>query len=295
MQITLGQALAEAGMCCKAFAICVREAATIVADRHGWCLLEVGSSPMRHLSKLELDTKLVLSFLRDQTTYLWTRWRLQLVALWTDEVDARFIGARFIDPQVLRQHTAELGRYLIKLAMDVCPDDPRHDVKMTKAIRQLRCLMMQPNPPLDVSSWLADHVIPLVNKHMQLKSVDVPNARCVLHKLLGYLEPQVLRSHPKIFEWVQLIMKGNTSEGRLESTMWAAGLRAWNERCEAQGLKLGPGCDKGTRDTTLEVLLDPQVRGCFVRLSALGMPVDDDWWQCVGEDVFPAVYHRHGT
>ena len=120
-------------MCCKAFAICVREAATIVADRHGWCLLEVGSSPMRHLSKLELDTKLVLSFLRDQTTCWWTRWRIQLVDLWTDEVNARFIGALFIDPQVLRQHTAELGRYLIKLAMDVCPDDPMHDFKMTKS------------------------------------------------------------------------------------------------------------------------------------------------------------------
>eukprot|EP00964_Phaeocystis_antarctica_P046756 scaffold27036_cov63-Phaeocystis_antarctica.AAC.3 len=119
VQITLGQALAEAGMCCKAFAICVREAATIVADRHGWCLLEIGSSPMRHLSKLELDTKLALSFLRDQATCWWTRWRIQLVDLWTDEVDARFIGALFIDPQVLRQHTAELDRYLIKLAMDV--------------------------------------------------------------------------------------------------------------------------------------------------------------------------------
>merc|ERR1712194_356793 len=247
----------------------------------------------RHLSKLELDTKLVLSFLRDQTPYLWTRWRFQLVALWTDEVDARFIGARFIDPQVLRQHTAELGRYLIKLAMDVCPDDPHRDFKMSRCLMQLRCLMMQPNPPLDASSWLADHVIPLVDKYMQLKSVDVPHTRCALHRLLGYLEPQVLRSHPKIFEWVQLIMKENVyaREGRLESTMWAAGLRAWNERCEAQGLKLGPGCDKGTRDTTLEALLDPQVRGCFVRLSALGMPVDDDWWHCVGKDVFPAVYH----
>ena len=269
MQITLGQALAEAGMCCKAFAICVREAATIVADRHGWCLLEVGSSPMRHLSKLELDTKLVLSFLRDQTPYLWTRWRQDIVDLWTDEVDARFIGARFIDPQVLRQHTAELGRYLIKLAMDVCPDDPQVDFKMTKATRQLRCLMMQPNPPLDASSWLADHVIPLVNKHMQLKSVDVPNARCVLHKLLGYLEPQVLRSHPKIFEWVLLITKENAPEGRLES-MWDAGLRAWNERCEAQGLKLGPGCDKGTRDTTLEVLATAGPASSRVFCPALG-------------------------
>jgi hypothetical protein len=83
--------------------------------------------------------------------------------------------------------------------------------------------------------------------------------------------------------------RARVREGRLDSTMWADGLRAWNERCEAQGLKLGLGCDQGTRDTTLEVLLDPQVRGCFVRLSALGMPVDTDWFQRVGEDVFHAV------
>ena len=58
--------------------------------------------------------------------------------------------------------------------------------------------------PLDASSWLADHVIPLVDKYMQLKSVDVPNTRCVLFKLLGYLEPQVLRSHPKIIPKMHL-------------------------------------------------------------------------------------------
>jgi len=34
---------------------------------------------------------------------------------------------------------------------------------------------------------------------------------------------------------------------------WSAGLKAWNERCEAQGL--GRGCDTETRDAKLEAIL----------------------------------------
>ena len=58
-QLTIGQALARAGTCCKAFAICVREAATIVAGRNSWLLPVAGSTPMLRLSKLEDDTKRV--------------------------------------------------------------------------------------------------------------------------------------------------------------------------------------------------------------------------------------------
>ena len=49
---------------------------------------------------------------------------------------------------------------------------------------------------------------------------------------------------------------------------WSAGLKAWNERCEAQGL--GRGCDTETRDAKLEAILHSGVRGCFssVYLSA---------------------------
>ena len=51
-----GQALAEAGACCHAFATCVRAAAKLIADRHGWRLLPVaGGTPMQHLSRLEHD------------------------------------------------------------------------------------------------------------------------------------------------------------------------------------------------------------------------------------------------
>ena len=46
---------------------------------------------------------------------------------------------------------------------------------------------------------------------------------------------------------------------------WSAGLKAWNERCEAQGL--GRGCDTETRDAKLEAILHSGVRGCFFRLS----------------------------
>ena len=52
-QITVGEALARAGACCKTFRTCVHEAATVIAGRHGWRLPSVGNTPMQHLSKLE--------------------------------------------------------------------------------------------------------------------------------------------------------------------------------------------------------------------------------------------------
>ena len=68
-QLTIGQALARAGTCCKPFAICVREAATIVAGHNGWLLRVAGSTPMLRLSKLEDDTKRVRSILRDDVSW----------------------------------------------------------------------------------------------------------------------------------------------------------------------------------------------------------------------------------
>ena len=170
MQITLGQALAEAGMCCKAFAICVREAATIVADRHGWCLLEVGSSPMRHLSKLEQDTARVRYYL--QLFPFWTSSQIQFVDVWTEEVSPGFIGALFIDPQVRQQHTLELGKLLIKIGIGAGSNGPRRlwDIKIAKVFHQLVQLMAQPGTPL-TASWLVD-VLTLDVWNVSLKAAD---------------------------------------------------------------------------------------------------------------------------
>ena len=51
------QVVLRAGACCKAFAACVREASTIIAARYGWRLPPDGIALMRHLSKVEQDTK----------------------------------------------------------------------------------------------------------------------------------------------------------------------------------------------------------------------------------------------
>ena len=68
-QLTIGQALARAGTCCKDFAICVAKAATIVAGRNGWLSPVAGSTPMLRLSKLEDDTKRVHSILCDDDSW----------------------------------------------------------------------------------------------------------------------------------------------------------------------------------------------------------------------------------
>ena len=93
------------------------------------------------------------------------------------------------------------------------------------------------------------------------------------------------RSYPKIIAWLRQSLKSTYHRG---DALWSAGLIAWKERCEAQGLG---GCDKETRDAKLEAILHPRVRGCFVRLSALGKPVDQMWFSRIGIDFFPAVYH----
>ena len=93
------------------------------------------------------------------------------------------------------------------------------------------------------------------------------------------------RSYPKIIAWLRQSLKSTYHRG---DALWSAGLIAWKERCEAQGLG---GGDKETRDAKLEAILHPRVRGCFVRLSALGKPVDQMWFSRIGINFFPAVYH----
>ena len=117
---------------------------------------------------------------------------------------------------------------------------------------------------------------------------------CALVALLCFLEPAVLRSQPDIFRGLRWSLGIMRAPGNVESA-YTVGQRAWNERCEAQGL--GEGCDTETRESKLKAMLHSGVRGCFVRLSALGTPVGYLWsgykWtpERLGHDVFPAVYH----
>ena len=154
-----GRVLADAGACCKAFASIVHEAATVFAGHHGWRLesLAGGMPILRHLSKLAQDTRRVQYKLRQQpTTHGSGRFRhLAFVDLWVTEMSRGFIGPLLIDAQVRRQHTLELGAYLIKLAMD-SRGDPAG--KMLQVCAQLEGMMMQPDSPLD-ASWLAAHVM----------------------------------------------------------------------------------------------------------------------------------------
>ena len=296
---TEGRAIAEVCACCHVFATCARAAAKVVADRHGWRLLPVASStPMQHLSRLEQDTTLVRAILRQMKR---AARPLLVVYLWLEEVSLGFIGALSIDAQVRWQHTLELGRLLIVLSMQVGPDDPQRDEKVAVFLWQLSALMMQPGTPLD-ASWLAACVFPLVEMHMAIENCGHRRYRKASGQLIGllcFLEPSVLRSHPETFEWVQTLLKKCTPQippagMAAHETMWSAGLKAWNERCEAQGL--GEGCDTETRESKLKAMLHSGVRGCFVRLSALGTPVGYlwagyKWTERLGHDVFPAVYH----
>ena len=314
-QLTIGQALARAGTCCKVFAICVREAATIVAGRNGWLLPVAGSTPMLRLSKLEDDTKRVRSILRDDDSW-WSATTigydreppgraadrlLEFVDTWSQEVSRGFIGPFVIDPQVRRQHTMELGRLHIELAMAVCACDRRRDIKLYKLVRSLVRIMMQPGTPLN-ASWLAPRVVPIVKKHMDIngdmgagyEDKYLRRARMSMINLLGYLEPHML---PRDIEtWLHRSLKHMfrrefTGEGWVNSseTLWNAGLKAWNERCEAQGLELGVR-GNAPRDAKFEALMDSQVRGCFVSLSALGTPLSNVW-STTSTDIFHAVYH----
>ena len=296
---TEGRAIAEVCACCHVFATCARAAAKVVADRHGWRLLPVaGSTPMQHLSRLEQDTTLVRAILRQVNR---DARPLPTVSLWVDEVSLGFIGALSVDAQVRLQHTLELGRLLIVLSMRVGPDDPQRDGKVAIFLWQLSALMMQPGTPLN-ASWLAACVFPLVEMHMAIENCGHRRYRWASGQLMGllcFLEPSVLRSHPETFEWVQKLLKKYTPPIKpagmaTHETLWSAGLEAWNERCEAQGL--GEGCDTETRESKLKAMLHSGVRGCFVRLSALGTPVGYlwsgyKWTERLGHDVFPAVYH----
>mgnify|MGYP001384936717 CR=1 FL=1 len=155
----VGRVLADAGACCKAFASIVHEAATVFAGHHGWRLesLAGGMPILRYLSKLAQDTRRVQYKLRQQpTTHGSGRFRhLAFVDLWVTEMSRGFIGPLLIDAQVRRQHTLELGAYLIKLAM-ASRGDPAG--KMLQVCAQLEGMMMQPDSPLD-ASWLAAHVM----------------------------------------------------------------------------------------------------------------------------------------
>ena len=289
-EMTEGHALAVAGACCHVLATCARAAAKIVADRHDWRLLPVaGGTPMQHLSRLEHDTKLVRSLLikLDKADY-----PTGFVNQWVDEVSLGNIGPVFIDAQVRQQHTLELGRLLILSAMRVGPDDPNRDKRVATFGNQLIVLMTQPGTPLD-ASWLAACVFPLVEMHMTIENRSFHQSTGkMLVTLLCYLEPPVLRSHPEIFEWVRMTLQASRRcvDGVwAPTTVWSAGLKAWDERCEAQGLRAG--CDTETRDAKLEAILHPGVRGCFTCLSSLDMPVDRLWPYCIGREVWPAVYH----
>ena len=215
---TIGHALAAAGACCKAFADCVHEAATIIAGGHGWRLPVVGGALM-HLSKLEQDTQRVRFFLRDRSVPCWSTAQTQFFVSWTLEIWPGFIGALLIDPQVRLQHTLELGEFLINTGMGVRSDYTTAELGertnlvmnnklMTVVFELLARLMAQASTPLN-ASWLAARVFPLIKEHM----VKVPPGfyaensekikKASMVRLLGYIEPSVLRSHREVFEWLQ--------------------------------------------------------------------------------------------
>jgi hypothetical protein len=288
------QVVLRAGACCKAFAACVREASAIIAARYGWCLPPDGIPLMRHLSKVEHDTKWVRSILRDDSSSWWsdgigsesaTR-LLEFARCWNQEASLGFVGPLFIYPEVRRQHIQELSKLLIELATSVCENDPYRDEKISSFMRPLVGIMAQPGTPLD-TLWLAPRVFLLVKKHMEVngvwlstnEAIRVRKTRLALLDLLGFLEPHVLRSDPVTFKWLirtlqslpktrltatgGVIKVENPLNGRSE-TMWNAGLAAWNKRCEAQRLQLRRSSGDEGHDVTLEAIRDKQIRGCFV-------------------------------
>ena len=288
------QDVLRAGASCKAFAACVREASAIIAARHGWRLPPDGIALMRHLSKVEQDTKWVRSILRDDSSSWWsdgigsesaTR-LLEFARCWNQEASLGFVGPLFIYPEVRRQHIQELSKLLIELATSVCKNDPYSDAKISSFLRPLVGIMAQPGTPLD-TLWLAPRVFLLVKKHMEVngvwlstnEAIRVRKTRLALLDLLGFLEPHVLRSDPVTFKWLirtlqslpktrltatgGVIKVENPLNGRSE-TMWNAGLAAWNKRCEAQRLQLRRSSGDEGHDVTLEAIRDKQIRGCFV-------------------------------
>ena len=284
------QDVLRAGACCKAFAACVREASATIAARHGWRLPPDGIALMRHLSKVEQDTKWVRSILRDDSSFWWSAGidsesasgLLEFVSCWNQEASLGFVGPLLIYPEVRRQHIPELSRLLIELAMSVCRKDPNRNAKISRFLRPLVGIMAQPGTPLD-THWLAPRVFLLVKKHMNVNGFCgesyelqcVQETQIALIDLLGFLEPHVLRSDPETFKWLIATLQdmpktrvtasgeASTVENfQVNDTMWNTGLAAWNERCEAQRLQLRSSGAEG-HDVPLDAILHKQIRGCF--------------------------------
>ena len=204
-QGTVGKALASAGACCKTFANGVTEAATVVAGHHGWRLPLAGCAPVRHLSKLEQDTMRVRVCLRanswlSKPPYYYIEY---VIDFWTAELSlALSAPSLYIDAQVRRQHTLELGALLFRAAMDVW----RRNGKTSRCCTQLLTMMAHPGTPLD-ASWLAAGVTPYMEKYiLDIVICDrLKNSRRIgMVELLSHLEPHVLRDYPEILKWLQM-------------------------------------------------------------------------------------------
>jgi hypothetical protein len=269
------QDVLRAGASCKAFAACVREASAIIAARHGWRLPPDGIALMRHLSKVEQDTKWVRSILRDDSSFWWSAGidsesasgLLEFVSCWNQEASLGFVGPLLIYPEVRRQHIPELSGLLIELAMSVCKSDPYRDPKISSLLKPLVGIMAQPGTPLD-TLWLAPRVSLLVKKHMTFngvfgglyETVRVHLTQMVLLDLVGFLEPHVLRSDPETYTWLiatlQILPKRRLTasggiftveNGLLNDTMWNTGLVACGtSAARRSGCSCGAPAMKGT-------------------------------------------------
>ena len=88
--------------------------------------------------------------------------------------------------------------------------------------------------------------------------------------LLSHLEPQMLRSHPDLFQWLISSMKGVQLFSFSGINLWALGHKKWIERCEDHERKVGP-CNANTHDAMLHAVgAGSQFRGGFLTLEALG-------------------------
>ena len=179
-----------------------REAATVTAGHHGWRLPLAGScTPVRHLSKLELDTMRVRFCVRAMSRR--SEPYAAFLDFWiADLVLALSAPCLNVDAQVRRQQTLELGALLFRAAMDAwrwCPGQ----------CSLLHVLMSCPGTPLD-ASWLASRVIPyLKDPVLDVCTEDLVHRRKVVTyrqrvvERLSQLKLPVLQDHPEITEWLQ--------------------------------------------------------------------------------------------
>ena len=186
----------------EAFARCITEAATVAAGHHGWRLPLAGScTPVRHLSKLELDTIRVRFCVRAMSRR--SEPYTAFLDFWiADLVLALSAPCLDVDAQVRRQQTLELGALLFRAAMDAwrwCPGQ----------CSLLLVLMSCPGTPLD-ASWLASRVIPyLKDPVLDVCTEDLVHRREVVTyrqrvvERLSQLKLPVLQDHPEIMEWLQ--------------------------------------------------------------------------------------------